>query len=41
MFYPGELIAAPGETVVSILDKIVKTFCGYEYFFDINGRFVF
>ena len=39
--YPDELIAAPGETVVSILDKIVKAFGVYEYFYDIDGRFVF
>lgn len=41
IFYPDELIAAPGETVVSILDKIVKAFGVYEYFYDLEGRFVF
>lgn len=41
LFYPDELIAAPGETVVSIFDKIIKAFGVYEYFYDIEGRFVF
>jgi len=41
LFYPDELIAAPGETVVSIFDKIIKAFGVYEYFYDIEGRFIF
>ena len=40
-YYPEDLIAGVGETVVSILDKIVKTFGNYEYFYNINGQFVF
>ena len=39
--YPDDLIAAPGDTVTSILDKIVKTFPNYEYFYDAYGRFIF
>ena len=41
IYYPDELIAAPGETVVSIFDKIIKAFGVYEYFYDIEGKFVF
>ena len=41
LVYAGNLIAAVGESVVSILDKI-KTMLGeYEYFYDIDGKFIF
>lgn len=40
-YYPDELIAGVGETVVSILDKIVKTFGAFEYFYNLDGQFVF
>ena len=39
--YPYDLIAAPGETVSSILDKIVKMLGNFEYFYDVDGRFRF
>jgi len=42
--WPGdsELVASPGETVTSILDQIVEKLYGnYEYFYDIDGNFVF
>lgn len=39
--YPDELIAAPNETVVSIFDKIIKAFGVYEYFYNLEGKFVF
>jgi hypothetical protein len=40
--YPGELKATAGETVVSILDKIVNALGKeYEYFFDVDGEFYF
>lgn len=35
------LIAEPGDTITSILDKIIQRFGEYEYFYDINGRFIF
>ena len=35
------LVANPGDTITSVLDKIVKTFGDYEYFYDIEGHFVF
>ena len=39
--YPGELIANVGESIVSILDKIKNIFSDFEYFYDIDGRFIF
>lgn len=35
------LIAQAGETVTSVLDKICKQFGDYEYFYDLDGHFVF
>ena len=38
----GELIVNPGEPITSVLDKICSTFGDeYEYFYDIDGRFIF
>lgn len=39
--YPDELILSAGETICDLLDKIVEALGNYEYFFDINGNFVF
>ncbi len=39
--FPGELICQPGDTITSVLDKIKNTLGNYEYFYDINGQFVF
>ena len=39
--YPEDLIAGIGETVTSVLDKIVKQFGNYEYFYNLDGQFVF
>ena len=39
--YPGELSCNAGETITSILDKIKNTLGNYEYFYDVNGNFVF
>lgn len=39
--YAGELIAKPGESITSVLDKIVKMLGNYEYFYDVNGNFIF
>jgi hypothetical protein len=39
--YPGELIGDAGNTVCTILDTIKNTLGNYEYFYDINGNFVF
>ena len=39
--YPGELISKAGDTICSILDQIKNVLGNYEYFYDINGNFVF
>ena len=39
--YPGELIGDAGTTVTNILDKIKNTLGNYEYFYDIDGNFIF
>lgn len=41
LVYPEDLIANPGDSIVSVLDKIKNKFTNYEYFYDINGRFRF
>ena len=37
----GELVSKPGDTVVTILDKIKNLLGNYEYFYDIWGNFHF
>lgn len=39
--YSGDLIANAGETITSVLDKIVKQLGNYEYFYDLDGKFIF
>ncbi len=39
--FPGELIGDAGDSVCDILDQIKDTLGNYEYFYDINGNFVF
>jgi len=39
--YPGELICNAGDTVTSVLDKIIGIMGNYEYFYDVFGNFVF
>ena len=41
LVYPGELISNIGETLISILDKIVNMLGDFEYFYDIDGKFIF
>lgn len=41
LIYPSDLIANPGEAITSILDKIKSMLGPYEYFYDLNGNFVF
>ena len=41
MTYPGELIFDAGSTVVNLLDKICETLGNYEYFYNIEGQFIF
>lgn len=40
-YYPSELIADAGNTVCDILDSIKNTLGNYEYFYDLDGNFVF
>lgn len=39
--YPGELIANAGESVCDVLDKIRNFLGNYEYFYDVEGNFIF
>jgi hypothetical protein len=39
--YAGDLISNTNETLTSIYDKIVAMLGNYEYFYDINGKFIF
>lgn len=39
--YPGELIMKAGDSVVTILDKIVEMLGNYEYFYNVDGEFIF
>lgn len=39
--YPGQLVCEPGAAVTDVLDKIIGVLGNYEYFYDVNGNFVF
>ena len=39
--YPGELVSSVGENLTAILDKIKNMLGNFEYFYDVNGRFIF
>ena len=39
--YPGELIADAGSSVTDALDKIIEVLGNYEYFYDLDGNFIF
>lgn len=41
LVYAGDLISNIGESITSILDKIVKMLGNFEYFYDLDGRFIF
>lgn len=41
LVYAGDLLANVGESVVSILDKIKNMLVEFEYFYDLDGHFVF
>jgi hypothetical protein len=38
---PKNLISKAGDTVVSLLDKLKKMLVDYEYFYNLEGKFVF
>lgn len=39
--YPGELVSNVGETICSVLDKIRDALGNYEYYYDVEGNFIF
>ena len=39
--YSDDLISNIGDSLTSILDKIVNMLGNFEYFYDVEGRFVF
>ena len=39
--YPGQLIGDAGSSVCDILDQILQTLRKFEYFYDIDGNFIF
>ena len=39
--YAGELVGTSGNSLTSILDKIKQQLGDFEYFYDVNGRFIF
>lgn len=39
--FPGDLIGQAGESISSILDKIISVLGNYEYFYDVYGNFHF
>lgn len=39
--YVGDLIISAGGTIVQVLDNIVKMLGEFEYFYDIDGKFIF
>ena len=40
-YYPGELIGDAGASVCTVLDQIKNTLGNFEYFYDLDGNFVF
>lgn len=41
LIYVGELKANIGDSLTSVLDKIKNQFTNFEYFYDVDGKFVF
>lgn len=41
LIYPGDLIANVGESITSVLDKIKAMLTEFEYFYNLDGQFVF
>lgn len=39
--YTGDLVGNAGDSVTSILDQIKNTLGNYEYFYDLDGNFIF
>ena len=41
LIYPDDLIANVGESITSVLDKIKNMLVEFEYFYNLEGQFVF
>ena len=41
LVYPKDLIANIGETITSVLDKIKNMLTEFEYFYNVDGQFIF
>jgi hypothetical protein len=41
LVYAGDLIANVGESLTSVLDKIKNMLTEFEYFYNLDGQFVF
>ena len=41
LVYPGDLITNPGDTLITMLDKIKQMLGDFEYFYNLDGQFVF
>ena len=41
LYYTKELTSSPGDSVVSILDKLKSELGAFEYFYDLEGNFIF
>lgn len=41
LVYNSDLILNAGESITSLLDKIKNMLGNYEYFYDVNGKFIF
>ena len=39
--YPGQSVCNSGDTIASILDKIIGILGNYQYFYDVEGNFRF
>ena len=39
--YPGQLVCNAGDTVTSVLDKLIGVMGNYQYFYDVFGNFIF
>lgn len=39
--YPGSLVSSIGDNICAVLDKVKNTLGNYEYFYDVEGNFVF
>jgi hypothetical protein len=39
--YAGDLISKAGDTVVTVLDKLKSMLGDFEYFYNVDGKFVF